>query len=218
MSMLFIAIDSVSANRSAMARLSQCFDGIVIASSRATALKELLLYVNEVDALLIGVKEKIDASLLERLPRLRAIASVSTGVDHIDTNAASKRGVAVLTAAGVNARAVAEHTLCLALALLKQLVVGNDACKNGLDREGLTGLPDELSNRAVGILGAGHTAEALIKLLRPFNCSIRVWTPNPHKHANLRDGGVSFCGIDDLFTLSSVVSIHLPLSSEREPW
>src|SRR5881397_888488 len=91
------------------------------------------------------------------MPRLRAIASISTGTDHIAIEAAEQRDIALLTAPGANSRAVAEHALTLALALTKQVFPGNRACRTGLDWAGLPHLPRRLS----GQQDVGANVEAL---------------------------------------------------------
>jgi D-3-phosphoglycerate dehydrogenase / 2-oxoglutarate reductase len=213
MSTIFVAIESIRSNGPALDKLRQTFDHVVLASSRSRAMEELASTAGTVDALLIGVKEPITPEILESLPKLRAIASITTGTDHIAADAAAARGIALLTAPGANARAVAEHALTLILALTKELNVGNGACRAGLDWAGLPHLPQILSGRPIGLLGCGATARELIQLLTPFRCSFKIWTRDPAKHSDLSDRA-EFCSLEEVFSVSSVVSVHLPLTRE----
>ena len=213
MSTIFVAIESIRSNSNALNKLRRCFDDVVLASSRSRAMEELATMAQTVDAVLIGVKERITPQLLEMMPRLRAIATISTGTDHIAIEAATPRDIALLTAPGANSRAVAEHALTLTLALTKQVFAGDRACRTGLDWAGLPHLPKILSGRQVGLVGSGATARELIQLLTPFKCPIKIWTRDAAKHSDLTDSG-DFCSLEELFSVCSVVSVHLPLTSE----
>src|SRR5262245_14508374 len=128
MSTVFVAIESIRSNDHALDKLGRTFDHVILASSRWRAMEELASTAGTVDAVIIGVKELMTAQVLEALPKLRAIASITTRTDHIAVDAAAARGIEVLTAPGANARAVAEHALTLILALIKELSVGDNAC------------------------------------------------------------------------------------------
>jgi D-3-phosphoglycerate dehydrogenase len=212
-STIFVAIESIRSNVNALNKLGHSFDRVVLASSRSRAMEELATTAQTVDAVLIGIKEKITPQLLESMPRLRAIASISTGTDHIAIEAAEQRDIALLNAPGANSRAVAEHALTLALALTKQVFPGNRACRTGLDWAGLPHLPRRLSGQQVGLVGAGATARELIQLLRPFKCLIKISTRDAATHSDLSDS-VDFCSLEELFSVCSVVSLHLPLTSK----
>ena len=213
MSTVFVAIESIRSNDHALDKLRRTFDHVILASSRRRAMKELASTAGTVDAVIIGVKELMTAHVLESLPKLRAIASITTGTDHIAVDAAAARGIAVLTAPGANARAVAEHALALMLALTKELSSGDNACREGLDWAGLPYLPQILSGRPIGLLGCGATARELVQLLTPFGCPLKVWTRDSPKHLDLSNH-VEFCSLERLFSTCSVVSVHLPLTSE----
>src|ERR1051326_8332667 len=117
MSTIFVAIESIRSDTNALNKLRRCFYDVCTGSSRSRAMEELATMAQTVDAVLIGVKERITPQLLEMMPRLRAIATISTGTDHIAIEAATPRDIALLTAPGANSRAVAEHALTLTLAL-----------------------------------------------------------------------------------------------------
>jgi D-3-phosphoglycerate dehydrogenase len=212
-STIFVAIESIRSNGDALNKLRNCFDHVVLASSRSRAMEELAPTAQTVDAVLLGIKEKITPQLLETMPRLRAIASISTGTDHIAIEAAASRNIALLTAPGANSRPVAEHALTLALALTKQVFAGDKACRTGLDWAGLPALPQILSGRQVGLVGCGATARELIRLLSPFGCPVKICTRDAAKHSDLA-GIAAFCSLDELFSACSVVSLHLPLTRE----
>src|SRR3954465_93052 len=79
-------------------------------------------HVRDADALVVRSAVQVNAALLERADKLRVIGRAGVGVDNIDLDAATKRGIAVMNTPGANAVAVAEHTLALMLALARNLV------------------------------------------------------------------------------------------------
>ena len=76
-------------------------------------------------------RHRVDAAVLARMPKLKFVQQPSVGYEHIDLEACRRRGVLVANTPGVNAAAVAEHTIMVALALLKRLVIANTATHAG---------------------------------------------------------------------------------------
>lgn len=195
--------------------LEATFDSVHICKDRDDFRSDAISLGDNVVGLMIGAKEKVNSDLVDRLPNLRVVGTLSTGRDHLDTDALARRSVQVIDAKGINAGAVAEHALTLALAALKYVVAGNGAVWSGADRAGLPSLPSQLAGKTVGILGAGDTASELIRLLSPFGCDVRVWTRDPGAHHDLAaQENVEFASWDDVMTDSDVVSIHLPLTDD----
>jgi len=213
---VFIVSQTFARHKSAWDVLQKVFTKIVITKNREHALEELVPIGDQFDAVIIGVKEKIDSRILNALPKVRVLGSVTVGVDHIDMAELTSRGVALVTAKGANANSVAEHTLMMILSLLKHSFGAHQAVIAGLDRKGLPNLPRELRKKTVGILGAGDTAKALLTLLHPFNCPILSWTPHPERHEELARRGVAFSSVDSIFQNADVVSLHLPLTPETK--
>src|SRR5437870_8630315 len=131
-STIFVAIESIRSNVNALNKLGHSFDRVVLASSRSRAMEELATTAQTVDAVLIGIKEKITPQLLESMPRLRAIASISTGTDHIAIEAAEQRDIALLTAPGPISGALEDMVLHLPLLLPNKVFRGTRAGGPGL--------------------------------------------------------------------------------------
>src|SRR6187431_2764013 len=85
----------------------------------------------DADAIVVRSATKVTADLIGAAPRLRAIARAGTGVDNVDVNAASARGIVVMNAPGANSVSVAELTMALVLALARHLAPADAAMKQG---------------------------------------------------------------------------------------
>ncbi|MFF2024056.1 NAD(P)-dependent oxidoreductase [Streptomyces sp. NPDC058171] len=204
---VFVTLPDLVANEPAMAALHDHFTAVRVVTDRGRALAELTALGADVTAAIVGVKERIDAGVLAALPELRAVGSVGTGTDHLDLTALRDHRVGLVTAPGVNAVSVAEHTMALLLGLAKRLLAGHAAVLAGTDRAGMPQRPVELRGRRAGVLGAGATARALLPMLRAFGLEPRVWTRNPDRHPDLPTAP-----LEDVLLHSDVLSVHLPLA------
>ncbi len=204
-----MALADLTHNRQAFDDLQRTFSTVRVATARDRAVAELKALGSDVTAAVIGIKERIDASVLDAVPELRAIGSVGVGTDHLDLAALRDRGVRVVTTPGVNSVSVAEHALMMILALAKRTLPGHAAVLSGEDRAGLTESPFELRGRRVGVLGAGATARALLPMLYALGTEPAVWTRRPERHADL-----PVMDLEELLRRSDILSVHLPLSDE----
>jgi phosphoglycerate dehydrogenase-like enzyme len=206
---VFVALPDLPENHEAMATLEESFSRVVVATARENAIREMISLGGEVIAAVVGVKEHVDASVLQALPGLRVLGSISVGTDHLDLDALTARGIEVVTTPGANAVSVAEHALAMILALAKRLVPAHAAVLSGADRAGLGRMPMEVRGLRVGVLGAGATARALIPLVQGLGATVTVWTRRPERHPDLPT-----TGLEDIFRSSDAVSIHLPLTAQ----
>ncbi len=209
---LFIAPEHLLENLPAMERLRATFSRIIVAGERRRAIAELVGAGPVVDAVIVGFLDAIRAEDVTALTRLRVVGSTATGTDHLPMDALRARGVRVVTADGANAYAVGEHALMMVLALLKRAAEGHEAVVSARDRAGVRQWPRDLRGRRVGLIGGGRTALALLRLLRAFDCEVRVWTRHPDRHPELAALGAGTCGMDEVFECCEVVSLHVPLA------
>ena len=156
MSVVFVTLDYFRGNTEAMALLHAAFDRVIVATDRARALDELAPFMEDCDALIVGVRERITEEFLKRCPRLKAIGTLSVGLDHVDVKSVEARNIELFTTEGLrDGHAVAEHALMMMLCLLKRTFQAHEAAVNGLDRKGVPGFTRELRGKRIGILGAG---------------------------------------------------------------
>jgi len=148
--------------------------------------------------------------LLERLPRLKMIATCSIGVDAIDIKAARDLGIVVSNVPGRTAKIVAEHAIALLLAAARQLAFQTAQIRAGRwGRE----LSTVLVGKTLGVIGTGAIGCEVIRLGRAIGMEAIAWTfhPSAEKAAAL---GCRYVELDDLLRASDAVSVHLKLTPE----
>lgn len=153
------------------------------------------------------VLKPVTADVIARAPKLRLIQKIGTGVNTIDIEAATRRGIAVCNLPGTNSRAVAEMTLLLMLACLRRLPELNASVRDADWRSAWT-LQDrfaELGGRTVGLLGYGAVPKILHPMLEALGATVLFWSRSA-RNAEL----------DTLIATSDIVSLHLPLSAETQ--
>ena len=159
----------------ALKRLQACGYEVVLGpAGRQPTESELLSLLPGCVGFLAGGETGSARGLAAAAPMLRAISRNGTGSDSIDLPASKMLGVEILTAAGANARGVAELTLGLLLALARGIVAGNTSVKNG----GWERSPGfELEGRTLGVLGYGNVGRRVAELARGFGMRVIVHDP-----------------------------------------
>jgi glyoxylate reductase len=166
--------------------------------------EELLSRAPELDGLLALLTDPVDAALLEAAPRLRAISNYAVGVDNIDLDAATGRGIPVGNTPGVLTDTTADLAVALMLGISRRLVEGDAYVRRGEWRTWETGLllGHDLHGATAGIVGFGRIGRAVARRLEGFGCEAL--------HTR-RSGGVP---LGELLERSDFVSIHSPLTPE----
>jgi phosphoglycerate dehydrogenase-like enzyme len=170
---------------------------------------ELLELMPGVEAVVSG-SEPYSAKVIRANPALRVIARVGVGYDAVDVAAATEHGVAVTIAPGTNQDAVAEHTFCLMLALVKDLIPQHAGVKaGGWPRK--VNLP--LRGQTLGIAGLGRIGRAVAVRGAAFGMRLLAYEPYPDA-AFAAKHGVTFVPFERLLAESDFLSLHLPLTPE----
>lgn len=163
-------------------------------------------------AILLRVAE-ISAETMDALPALRVIAKHGVGLDSIDVEAATLRGIAVVNAPHANVNAVAEHTVALMLAALKHLPALDRATRTGdFARRGrVTNF--ELAGKTVGLVGLGRIARLVAAKLSGFGVELVGCDPCVTQ-AQVEDLGVRVLPMDRVLAQADVLSLHTPLTEQ----
>ncbi|MCB2100609.1 MAG: phosphoglycerate dehydrogenase [Rhodobacterales bacterium] len=153
--------------------------------------------------------ETVDGPLLDRLPDLKVIAKYGVGLDMLDLDAMTARGVSLGWTGGVNKRSVTELVLSFAIALLRHVPAANAEVRSGTWRQHVG---RQLTDRTVGIVGCGHVGKDLATVLRALGCRVLA-----HDIKDFPDfyaaQGVEPVGLEDLLRTADVVTLHLPLDA-----
>ncbi len=174
--------------------------------------EELLDVIGEYEALIVRSRTRVTAELLEAGTRLQVVARAGSGVDNIDVEAATRRGIMVVNAPNGNTVAVAEHAMGLMLSLARHIPAADAAVKaGGWPKGGLLG--SELRGKTLGILGLGRVGAALARRAAGFEMHLVAYDPFVTVEYASRLG-VELLPLDDLLQHADVVSVHIP-ANER---
>ncbi len=173
--------------------------------------EELIDFCQDADAIIVGV-EKINSSILKRLPNLKYIAKYGVGIDNIDIDSCKKKGVLIGWTGGVNKRSVAELTLGYMLILMRNIFSSYSNLKK------LRWIKDggnSLCNKKIGIIGVGNIGQDLIKLLSVFGCEILANDISENSSLSKRLN-FKYVTKEFLYRNSDIVTLHVPLTSSTK--
>ena len=195
-------------------RLRELFDARLNREDRPFGERELLEAVARADVLVPTVTDRVSAAVIEAAgPRLRLIASFGNGVDHIDLDAARRRGILVTNTPGVLTEDTADMTMALILAVMRRLVEGARLVRAG-EWEGWSPtsmLGHRPGGKRLAILGMGRIGSALARRARGFGMSIHYHNRRrlpPEVEAEL--GATWWEGLDQMLGQADVLSINCP--------
>jgi D-3-phosphoglycerate dehydrogenase len=163
-------------------------------------------------ALIVRSETRVTASLMARAPHLRVVARAGTGVDTIDVQAATRRGVAVMNAPGANTVSAGEHAMGLLLSLVRRISDAAAAMRAGQwDRKKFEGT--ELRGKTIGIVGLGRIGGHVAQLARAFGMQVVGHDPYlpPERASELH---VRLLPLDQLLRTADVVTLHVALTDQ----
>ena len=176
---------------------------------------EPVAFIAELNVVIIRLKYLIDASMLAQAPALNVISTATTGLDHIDLQAAEKRSITILSLRGETAflktvTATAEHTWGLLLALLRHIPQAHAAVVSGdWDRTKFFGR--ELQGRTLAIVGLGRIGQMVARYGLVFRMRVVAYDPYQTEWV---DGVERSESLRAALSGADVVSVHVPLSRE----
>jgi D-3-phosphoglycerate dehydrogenase / 2-oxoglutarate reductase len=178
---------------------------------------ELADRIGEFDAILIRSGTQLTADLIDKAERLKVIGRAGTGVDNVDVDAATKRGIIVANAPESNSIAAAEHTLAMALALARNVPQAHSSLVAGQwDRSRFAG--NELYGKTLGVIGFGRIGQLVAKRALAFDMDVVAYDKfvSPERFRELGVEGVETT--DELYARADIVTIHLPKTPETVGW
>ncbi|MER3467730.1 MAG: phosphoglycerate dehydrogenase, partial [Thermoflexus sp.] len=176
----------------------------------AEALREL---ARSCDALIVRSGVRLDAEVLAAAERLRVIARAGIGVDNIDLEAATRKGILVMNTPGASTLAVAEHTFALLLALLRRIPMAWLSLREGRwERERFVGA--QLAGKTLGLLGLGRIGTEVARRARAFEMHVIAFDPYiPEERAAALQVEL-VPDLDELYARADILSLHVPLTRE----
>jgi len=177
--------------------------------------EQLISLLKEYDILIIGISSKLTAEMIEYVKKPIIIGTLSIGLDHIDKVFFENSLVKIVNIKLANTVSVAEHIFSLILGLNKRIYEGNHLVLNKQGhRKNIHERPDDISNKTLGLIGAGNITREVIKMAKVFNMKIKCYTRTPSKHQDLIEKGVEFVTLEEVLKESDIINISIPLTDK----
>jgi D-3-phosphoglycerate dehydrogenase len=178
---------------------------------------ELERRIGEFEGILIRSATKLDADLLSKATSLRAVGRAGVGVDNVDVEAATKRGIVVANAPQSNVITAAEHTMALLLALARNVPQAHASLRSGKwERSKFSGV--ELYEKTLGILGFGRIGQLVAQRARGFGMRVIAFDLFVGEERFRELGAERAASSDDLYAAADFITVHLPKTPETENW
>ena len=184
--------------------------------SQFTPEEEILARATDTEIMLVNPTIYVSGKLISELPHLRLVQTEGVGFEGVSLDAANKRGIYVCNCRGVNARAVAEHTVMLMLCCLRDVINGYQDVMEGRQNDKKvwymkTGALRELGDCTVGFIGYGAIGKEAARLTRAFGARTLYYKLHPSD-----EEFAEYCELDELLKQCDIVSLNLPLTAETE--
>ncbi|MBX6395249.1 MAG: phosphoglycerate dehydrogenase, partial [Alicyclobacillaceae bacterium] len=174
--------------------------------------EELIRIIGEYDALLVRSQTKVTAEMIAAGKNLKAIGRAGVGVDNIDVEAATRRGIIVVNAPDGNTISTAEHTFAMLMSLARNIPQACASIKAGKwDRKSFVGV--ELRGKTLGILGLGRIGTEVAKRAMAFGMTVLAYDPflTAERAAQL---GVEPVSVDEICERADFITVHTPLTKD----
>jgi D-3-phosphoglycerate dehydrogenase len=169
--------------------------------------------LRDYDALITRSGTAVTGELLEHAPRLRIVGRAGVGIDNIDVDACSRRGIVVVNAPLGNVVSAAEHTVGMLLALVRRIPEAHNRLKTLEWNRGIYG--SELFRKTVGIVGLGKVGSRVAARVRAFETEVLVYDPYVSE-SRAADFGATLTTFEALLQHADIVTFHVPLTPETE--
>src|SRR5579863_1863192 len=175
---------------------------------------ELLPLVKDVHAMVVRSETKVTKKVIDAAPNLRVVGRAGVGVDNVDVDAATQRGIVVMNTPGGNTISTAELTFSMLMALARKIPQAHASMKSGeWNRKAFQGV--ELYNKTLGILGMGRIGTEVAR--RAIVFGMRVLAYDPYltlSRANALQ--VELVELDEIFARCDFITVHMPMSDETK--
>jgi D-3-phosphoglycerate dehydrogenase len=188
--------------------------GIELDVRKSTPKEELASIICDYDAIIIRSATKLTSDLIEAGKNLSVIGRAGIGVDNIDVESATKKGIVVMNTPEANAITTAEHTITLMLSLARQIPQAHASIKDGKwERSKFRGI--EIYGKTLGCIGLGNIGKLVAERALGLKMNVIAYDPFLSKEAAEKIG-VELVTLDELLKRSDIITIHTPLTAETK--
>ena len=190
-------------------------DGFELEMLESVSQQELEGKVKEADYLLVSGRLKINRTVLENATNIKMIQRTGVGLDSIDLEYIRNHDIPFYVNKGVNAQSVAEHTILLMLASLRNLVEINENTKRGIWKKQAQGVcTHELCGKTVGLIGMGAIGRKVAGMLKAFGAEVLYNDVSKMKQEDENALGIKFSTREEIIEKSDIISLHCPLTDD----
>lgn len=188
---------------------------VVVDNDKATSDPDVLAGIlGDFDGLAVRSGTRVTGAVLERAPRLKVIGRAGIGVDNIDQQAATKKGIVVMNAPGGNTVTTAEHTLSMMFSLARNIPQATASLREGKwEKKRLVGV--EITGKTLGIVGLGHIGRVVAERALGLKMKVVAADPFVSREAAAKMG-VRLASLDELLAQSDFITLHVPRLKETE--
>jgi D-3-phosphoglycerate dehydrogenase len=173
----------------------------------------LLACIGQYDGIIVRSGTKLDRELLNQATNLKVIGRAGAGVDNIDLETATGRGILVVNAPESNTLSAAEHTIALLLAQLRNIPQSTSLLRQGQwTKTGLSG--QEANEKCLGIIGLGRIGSVVARMAQGLGMRVMAYDPYISEEQFQRCGAEQVNSLDELCQLADVITVHTPLTKE----
>src|ERR1700758_237732 len=173
---------------------------------------KLNAHLESADALIVRSALQVDEALLEHAPKLRVIGRAGVGVDNVDLDAATRKGIALMNTPGANAVAVAELTLGLILSMARFIPRADGLMHAGKwEKKSLQGT--ELRGKTLGVIGLGKIGMEVARRAKAFGMEIVGHDPFVSA-AVAKENGIRLCPLEEVYAVADFLTLHVGLTPQ----
>ena len=187
-------------------------EGMNIVIDTNSTPEELANKIGDYDALLVRSQTQVTREIIEKGTNLKIIGRAGVGVDNIDLDAATERGIIVVNAPDGNTNSAAEHTIAMLMSLARKIPQAFNSLKNQKwDRKAFIGV--ELKNKTLGVVGLGRIGAEVAARAKGQRMNVIAYDPFLTEE-KAKKMGISFGSVEDVLKAADFITVHTPLLKE----
>lgn len=188
--------------------------GIEVVVDTGLTPERLAEVIGEYDALVVRSKTKVAADIIARADNLKVVGRAGVGVDNIDVEAATERGIVVMNTPEANTITTAEHTFAMMMSMARRIPQASASAKEGKWEKGAF-MGSELYNKVLGVVGLGRIGRAVAERAKGFKMKVLGQDPfiSTEKAGQI---GIELVELEELFRRADFITVHTPLMPETE--
>lgn len=174
---------------------------------------ELKAVIKNYDGLMIRSSSKVTKEVIDLSERLKVVGRAGVGVDNVDLDAATNKGIVVINSPEGNTVAAAEHTIALMLAMARHIAEADSTIKEGKwERSKLTGI--EVFNKTLGIIGLGKIGSRVAKSAKALGMKLFIYDPFVTQDQVEHLGAIYIKSLDEIWPKCDFITLHIPKKRE----